>query len=390
LAVGALSLFVVFTGCRALDAPMISELPSPAPNAPQCAGSTLAMAPSDAKGGTPVVPKNNSAPTGSFGVVFQTRSKADPTARSVDIVRPDGSGLKEIVSGFFDAEKPVVAPNRRLVAYEIDRGGLSRPELHVLDVSGLNDHKLYKADRYVTGVTWSPDSKYLAFLSDDHLKIVAAHGGPIKIITDHRHWLPDVSSDHAAWSPRGDWIAFTDSATVIATLVVIHPDGTGRKNLAEVGYTAIAWAPDGSQIAFLHRGVSTVRPDGQGIRHLVATPEGASIGSVSWSPDGQYIIYEGGPALPDDVTVCAVEVDHPGLYHLGDCAYWQDSVAWSPDSRRVVFPQMKEPGCPRNGQWHLQFVDVRTQQRSQIAEPSPVEGELNWAAMPCHGSCFLR
>src|SRR5919109_3237501 len=148
LAVGALSLFVVFTGCRALDAPMISELPSPAPNAPQCAGSTLAMAPSDAKGGTPVVPKNNNAPAGSFGVVFQTRSKADPTARSVDIVRPDGSGLKEIVSGFFDAEKPVVAPNRRLVAYEIDRGGLSRPELHVLDVSGLNDHKLYKADRY--------------------------------------------------------------------------------------------------------------------------------------------------------------------------------------------------------------------------------------------------
>ena len=381
LAAGALSLFAVFAGCRAVDAPMITELPSPAANAPQCAGSTLAMAPSSANGGTSVA-KNINAPAGSFGVVFQTRSKADPTARSIDIVRPDGSGLKEIVSGFFDAEKPVVAPNRRLVAYEIDHGGLSRPELHVVDVSGLNDHELYRAKRYLTGVTWSPDSKDLAFLSDDHLKVVAARGGPITVVTDHRHWLPDVSSDHAAWSPRGDWIAFTDSANVSATLVLIHPNGTGRKSLAELGGTAIAWARDGSQLAFLNRGVSTVRPDGQGIRHLVATPQGASIGSLSWSPDGQYIIYEGGPGFPDEVTVCATGVDRPVLYHLGDCAYWQDSVAWSPDSRRVVFPQMKEPGCPRGGQWHLQFVEVRTQQGSQIPEPSPVEGELSWAAMP--------
>jgi len=56
-----------------------------------------------------------------------------------------------------------------------------------------------------------------------------------------------------AWSPRGDWIAFTSERAGSADLYRVHPNGTGLERLTDnpAFDDRAAFSPDGSQIVFV-------------------------------------------------------------------------------------------------------------------------------------------
>ena len=111
-----------------------------------------------------------------------------------------------------------------------------------------------------TAPSYSPDGQQIAFESDRSTKqqiyvMDAYPGGEERRISfgDGRYATP-------VWSPRGDWIAFTNINKGVFSIGVMRPDGTGERRIAK-GYLAEGptWAPNGRVLMFFRED----RPSGE-------------------------------------------------------------------------------------------------------------------------------
>jgi Tol biopolymer transport system component len=126
-----------------------------------------------------------------------------------------------------------------------------------------------------------------------------------------------------------------------AGLDVIQADGSGLKRLTPPGMTidAYAWSPNGHSIAFIddeHHSLWLVRPNGTGLRKLLAGPSFLN-DDLTWSPNGTEIASTS-PTRPQtacDGKIYIVPIDGsrprviPGLTACG--------VAWSPHGQEIAF-----------------------------------------------------
>jgi dipeptidyl aminopeptidase/acylaminoacyl peptidase len=281
-------------------------------------------------------------------LVFQTAVAQTTGQRKLTL--DDLYRLREVSS-------PEVSPEGAWVAYTVsvvdsvaDR---SNKDVWMTSWDGSRSLRLTTSTSSEHVPRWSPDGRYLSFLSDrddarevDQLWLLNRGGGEAERVTD----LPGGISDYA-WSPDGKRMAIIardpdpDSATVtpdttrrthrpiVVDRFQFKQDETGyldarRDHLylfdlagrkaemvipGEYSESAPAWSPDGRSIAF----VSKRRPDfdrtdnwdlyvveartGATPRQLT-TFEGPDMSpdwgsrSPAWSPDGKYVAYvQGGP-----------------------------------------------------------------------------------------------
>jgi Tol biopolymer transport system component len=125
--------------------------------------------------------------------------------------------------------------------------------------------------------------------------------------TNQRNLTADLPSDLArgepAWSPDGEWIAFSSSRGTTGpgrgSIWIMRADGSAKRQLTlnpGNGFDlSPSWSPDGQRIAFQRGGISIVS---------VATGEVTNLGlpgqpvQPSWSPDGRHIAFAWIPAEP--------------------------------------------------------------------------------------------
>jgi Tol biopolymer transport system component len=132
------------------------------------------------------------------------------------------------------------------------------------------------------------------------------------------------------------------------------PGVKGTKSECGGGDSSGAWSPDGSKVAFVrHRCGSKPDPvndeeaaiyvanaDGSGTPQEIVTMGqiNSSEPQVSWSPDGQWLLFGAGGlyvAHPDGTAYRAILVDVP----MGSYVY---SPVWSPDGARLAFSAWHE------------------------------------------------
>jgi actin-like ATPase involved in cell morphogenesis len=212
---------------------------------------------------------------------------------------------------------PVLAPDRRSVAYTLETPGAL--ELRVIDTGG-------EGDRLVIGdlvpdarATWSPDGTRMAVVTDRDgaadITIVELATGEVTNLTNS----PEDEGD-PAWSPDGASIAYWSRKDGNQDIYVIPVDGGAPRRLtADPGDDADpAWKPDGSAIAYSSQReggweILVMAPSGGDQVQLTTDP--ADDQDPSWSSDGTQLAFEtkrDTPTAGDQAEIYVMAADGSG------------------------------------------------------------------------------
>jgi len=164
---------------------------------------------------------------------------------------------------------------------------------------------------------------------------------------------PGSLNYNPAWSPRGDWIAFTSERAGPANLFRMHPDGSDVERLTDdAAYDdQAAFSPDGRQIAF----VSTRAAGFANLWVLdLATRKARALTTgrggdfrPAWSPDGHWIAFssdrdsnfptaKGRWERLQLVDIYLIHPDGSGLKRISQHGNFCGNPKWTTDSKSVV------------------------------------------------------
>jgi dipeptidyl aminopeptidase/acylaminoacyl peptidase len=221
-----------------------------------------------------------------------------------------------------------VSPDGRLVAYTIREANWAddayETEVWIGDPTTGTRRQLTRARKSSTQPTWSPDGKWLAFISDrtDKPQVyrIDPAGGEAEILTDESEGVNGL-----AWSPNGRSIAYTsnepksdavkerdkkygeyfviDRDHRMTHLHVLDVATRKTRKLTEGAFVvgAFAWSPDGTKIVFDHRINSDAANGGTADIAVVTVADGRVQQLVTqtgpdtnpmWSPDGLRVAFE--------------------------------------------------------------------------------------------------
>ena len=280
---------------------------------------------------------------------------------------------------------PNISPDGKRVVYEVQKANWEdnafERSLWIADTATGDSHALTSAKKSSTNAAWSPDGKWIAFLSDrpgqitgtpegkKQLYVISADGGEAQQFTKAEN---DVNAFE--WAPDSKRIAFsmTDPETkalkdrkekygeysvVHADYQMVHlwtievPGGAPPaepKRLTEgekFSVEEFSWSPDGTRIAFSAQKdpdlissetadlyVVTVS-DGT-VKKIVSTPGPDK--NPKWSPDGQKIAFETSAGSKyyyyTNVKIAAVAAEG-GTPQILTEAFDEDPglIGWGPD-----------------------------------------------------------
>ncbi len=260
------------------------------------------------------------------------------------------SGKASRIAGQNEAtSNPVWSPDGMWIAYSGSEGGNSLLKIAHPDGSGSTTLATVTGTNNPTqnpgnAVTWSPDSKRIAFVSTvPGPETAEANGDPMVItrylykpdayeglthFNDNRRqhiFVVDVQNqevrqltqgnfyEHSIdWSPAGDEIAFASNREPNADeffnpdlFAVRHSDGSIRRLTATEGAEFVPrWSPDGRSIVYLatRRGLTDLETNMEGFHAWLVNADGSARrelapmidnrqGYPQWSPDGQAVYF---------------------------------------------------------------------------------------------------
>jgi dipeptidyl aminopeptidase/acylaminoacyl peptidase len=196
------------------------------------------------------------------------------------------------------------------------------------------------------------------------------------IATGESHALTTAkkSSTNAAWSPDGKWIAFLSDRTGQITgtpdgkqqLYLISPDGGEAQQLTKVekDVNAFEWAPNSKRIAF-----SMSDPDPKSLKDRKEKYGEYSIVHSDYQMTHLWII---------EISPGAAPAEEPKRLTEGD-KFSVSDFSWSPDGTRIAFSAQKDPDLISIASEDLYVVTVSDRAVKKIVSSPGPDGNPKWS-----------
>jgi Tol biopolymer transport system component len=278
--------------------------------------------------------------------------------RDIWTMRAQGGAPVAVTNDRFVDCSPTWSPDGQYLFFSSDRGGsMNLWRVAVDEATGMAKgapEPVTTPSSNSALVTMSADGKRLAYVeqswTQNLIRAAFPPGSrpdpPVPVTRGSRFFTePQVSSD-------GQWLA-TYSLDNSNNLYVVRTDGTGFRQITDDGFKNIAprWSPDGSQIAFYSNRsgpfqVWLIHPDGSGLRQVTFGAANETFYYPVWSPDGRHLVYSSLDANPFvlDTTKRWDEQPREALPPLPDKGMTFAAWSWSSDGRRLAGWRLRADG----------------------------------------------
>ncbi len=284
------------------------------------------------------------------------------------------------------AYDPKISPDGKRITYEVQKANWEdnafERSLWIVDVATGESHALTSAKKSSTNAAWSPDGKWIAFLSDrpgqikdtpegkKQLYVISTDGGEAQQLTKTENevnafeWAPDSKRIAFAMTDT-DPKSLKDRKEKYGEYSVVHTDyqmehlwtieiqsgsatASEPKRLTEGDKFSVgdfSWSPDGTRIAFSAQKDPDLISSATADLYVVTVSDGAVKRIVStpgpdtnpkWSPDGKKIAFETSAGEKyyyyTNVRIAVVPAEGGTSQILTD-AFDEDAglIGWGPD-----------------------------------------------------------
>jgi Tol biopolymer transport system component len=258
----------------------------------------------------------------------------------------------------FINNSPALSPNGDKIAFLSDKSDyfdiylMSAIDGKIISklVSGQKTGDLEELHWLRPGITWSPDSKYIAFAAksggEDALKIVDVKKR--KIVRSLKFGFDGVFSP--AWSPKNDEIAFAGIKHGTCDLYAVNIGSGAVRQITNDVFSDQdpVYSPDGNRIAFVSdRGRYT---------DVAALPENFKI----WRTDYR------------NLDVYITDAAGGNIEQITDTPYFEKTPVFSPDGKKLAF-------CSdRSGIYNIYIHDLETKNEYPITNVITGVFHLSW------------
>lgn len=174
------------------------------------------------------------------------------------MVNADGSGLTRLTDNEDADDHPVWLPDGKNISFT--SGNIDENNLYIMNPDGTNQINLTKGSYQVGEHSWSPDGKQIVFSASIPGTEGLTRSWDIYVLNYDGNELTGLTNltksagadFYPAWSPDGKYIAFMSERDGDADIYVMNADGSNVTNLTNNSFwdSHPAWSPDGTRIVF--------------------------------------------------------------------------------------------------------------------------------------------
>jgi dipeptidyl aminopeptidase/acylaminoacyl peptidase len=240
------------------------------------------------------------------------------------------------------AFSPEISPDGKRVVYEVSRTNWEdnafERDLWIADTATGEGHQLTASKKSSTNAAWSPDGKWIAFLSDrpgqisgspegkKQIYVISADGGEARQLAK-----VETGVNIFAWSPDSKRMAFTaEDAESKATKD--RKEKYGEYQVVHADYSmSHLWTLE----------IPTVETEAPPEPKRLTEGAMFSVGEFTWSPDGTRIAFSA-QRDPDLISlgtadIYVVAVNDGKVKKIVDTPGPERNPHWSPDGKQIAF-----------------------------------------------------
>lgn len=355
-------------------------------------------------------------------IVFVSDDGGDSDSE-IYVMNADGSNRRKLTNNRVHDFDPVWSPDSRYIFFVREQTAYRDYELYRVDSLDGTERRIPFKQNRVHRLEWSlsPDGQRIVYTARgsvdqgwDHLFVMNSDGsGTRRLISTYGDDYPyQANYISPVWSPDSKKIGFiidNHHSAQWRDVHIINADGTGRRLVAETGHNLqVTWSSS-DRLAFVrdekilirsrdgeredYRSVTSVYsvwPNGSNLQHLIGSPgwdfdasaqrygyrscdyydfkycrpSFRDYSSLNWSPDGSRIAFleSVGSAVnsrgASDRHAFAMKADGSSLQQLTLTFQYDSDLFWAPDGRRMLFVSTRGSSSEAPGDLEIYVVDV--------------------------------